>query len=77
MSPPEFVYRADAMPMAGGQTVKYINKQMRALIWADEEVRTVLLEDDNFDELAKTIGDPFNLLDLMTAMSLEAERHPA
>jgi hypothetical protein len=69
----------------GVRHVSYTNEQLRELVWRDKEVRDVLLQDDLFGALADMLrrrgherhyGD---LLDLATAMSLEAEtcEHPA
>jgi hypothetical protein len=66
----------------GTRGVPYTNRQLRQLVWADREVREALLQE--FGALAELLrrrghdrrfGD---LLDLMTAMSLEAENceHP-
>jgi hypothetical protein len=65
------------------RAVSYTNAQLRELVWRDKEVRDVLLQDDLFGALADMLrrrgherhyGD---LLDLATAMSLEAEQHTA
>jgi hypothetical protein len=54
-----------------------VNEQLMAIVWADEEVRTALLE-DTFGSLAALVNrhegaSPLALLDLVTAMSLEHE----
>jgi hypothetical protein len=70
--PPEYVHRADAMPQRGGINVRYTNRQLRGIIWADTEVRDALLDVD-FDELATGIQQRgchrgLDLLDLASAM---------
>jgi hypothetical protein len=57
--------------------VPFVGRWLRAVVWDDVEIREALLRMD-FKALlaamqAKGWGDSFNLLDLMTAMTLEAE----
>jgi hypothetical protein len=59
--------------------VRYVNRELRGLVWSDAEVRGVLLAAGKgtaaFDALVSAVAgaNPFDLLDLVTAMSLEAE----
>ena len=66
------------MPLRGGREVPYVNKRLRAIVWADQEVRDALL-DAEFAQLAAGLEERgchrmLDLLDLVSAMSLEAER---
>ena len=79
--PAEYVHRPDAMPLRGGREVRYVNKRLRAIVWADQEVRDALL-DAEFEQLAAGLERRgcrrvLDLLDLMCAMSLEAEQRAA
>jgi hypothetical protein len=56
--------------------VRYLNRQLRELVWADKEVRDELLE-ENFDSLAALVNrdgaSALALLDLVSGVSLERE----
>jgi hypothetical protein len=57
--------------------VPFVGRWLRSLVWDDVEVRKALLRMD-FEALLAAMevqgwGNGFNLLDLMTAMTLEAE----
>ena len=76
-APRESVYRPD------GRHVPYPPRSLRQVIWADHEIRDTLLDARDpaaYDTLADTVpGYELDLLDLVTAVSLEAEwaRPPA
>jgi hypothetical protein len=77
VAPPEHVHRPGL-----GRRVRYLPAELRQIVWGDVEVRDVLLDDANLDELAGMVTDRgvpgcYALLDLMCAMSLEAERREA
>ena len=63
-----------------GRSVSYVGSRLRRLVWADTEVRDVLLvaADDRavWDELVSLLAargaSGFSLLDLVTAVSFEA-----
>jgi hypothetical protein len=64
--------------MRSRRHVPYVNEQLRRIVWADEEVRDALLVDENAEGLAAVLERHrcprrLDLLDLMCAMTLEAE----
>jgi len=76
VSRPDHLFRANVMPLSGGTSVAYLDRALRAIIWSDAEVRTACLE-QSFDDLAAVVSQhgpwALALLDVVTAMSLEAE----
>lgn len=76
--PYDFVERRYGTERQSVRRVKYVNRELREIVWRDTEVRDLLLQDDAFTALTHGLrhhhGD---VLDLMCAMSLEAERRPA
>jgi len=77
--PADWVERPCGNPFGRERTrrVPYSDPEFRRLVWADGEVRDVLVDDDNFEVLADELGgfaSPINLLQLMCDMTLEAER---
>ena len=75
IEPPEYVHRPDVMPLSGGRNVRYLPQHLRQIIWHDTEVRDAVLT-TNFDDLANQIPreNPFGLLDIFSAVSLEARQ---
>jgi hypothetical protein len=74
--PPDHVDRPFGTARQSIRSVRYVNRQVRELVWRDVEVRTALLGDyDEVAEVVKRLGaSPYALLDLATAMTLEHER---
>jgi len=75
ISPRESVERPFGL-FGNRRPMRYVNRQLRELVWADEEVRQALLED--FESLAalvdchdKRFG--LALLDIAAGVSLEPE----
>jgi hypothetical protein len=71
--PAEFVERK--FP-GGTRAVRYVPKQLRSIVWADTEVRNALLNAEHPAQLTSD-GHGLNVLDLMSAMSLESELREA
>ena len=76
--PSEYVDRQNTMPLGDGMRVRYTNARLRGIVWSDEEVRNALLDTD-VGQLAAELEQRgchrgLDLLDLASAMSLEAER---
>ena len=66
-----FDYIADGT--GNNHAIRYINHDLRSLVWQDHEIRDALLNMD-FDDVAKHVPDALklNLLDLATGVHLEA-----
>jgi len=82
-TPPEFV-EVRGEGVLNGRAIRYIGPELRRVVWADVEVRDALLRagDDRaaWDALLEELAvrgarsHGLDLLDLVTAMSLEAAR---
>jgi hypothetical protein len=77
--PSDWVDRPHAGLEERTRRVPYVNRELRGLVWSDVEVRDVLLKAGGSSPAFRAVAavfsaaDTFGLLDLVTAMSLEAE----
>jgi hypothetical protein len=74
-SPPEYISQDYGCHQ---RNVRYVDRHLRELVWNDTEVREALLH-AGFDAVLAQMpaGQALSLLDLCTAMALEAARRAA